>query len=41
MSQINMNDSLELVVTITNSAGGVVSAPIDLAVQVKAHLVHL
>lgn len=36
MSQINKNDSIELVVAVTNSAGGVVSSPIDLAVQVKA-----
>jgi lysophospholipase L1-like esterase len=36
LSQINTNDSIELVAAITNSAGGVVSAPIDLAVQVKA-----
>ena len=36
MSQINTNDTIELVVAITNHAGGVVSAPIDLSVQVKA-----
>jgi lysophospholipase L1-like esterase len=36
MRHINTNDSIELVVAITNSAGGVVSTPIDLAVQVKA-----
>jgi lysophospholipase L1-like esterase len=36
MSQVNTNDSIELVVAISNSAGGMVSSPIDLAVQVKA-----
>lgn len=36
MSRINTNDSIELVAAITNSAGGVVSTPIDLVVQVKA-----
>ncbi|HSY16711.1 MAG TPA: GDSL-type esterase/lipase family protein [Candidatus Acidoferrales bacterium] len=36
MSQINSNDSVELVVAITNSAGGVVSTPVDLLVPVKA-----
>ena len=36
MSNINTNDSMELVVAITNSASGVVSTPIDLTVQMKA-----
>ena len=32
ISQIKTNDAFELVVTVTNSAGGVVSAPVDLLV---------
>ena len=36
MSQINTNDSIELVLAITNASGGVLSAPVDLKVPVKA-----